>query len=85
MNDNTEIGYTELVSRTAQNDYVRTSVPFVYYDQYKGLKATHIYIEFESSTSGSKSHVEKRKDACLGAFYRFIGSTLYVDDVNLEY
>lgn len=85
MNGNTEIGYTELVSRTAQNDYVRTSVPFVYYDQYKGLKATHIYIEFESSTSGSKSHVEKRKDACLGAFYRFIGSTLYVDDVNLEY
>lgn len=85
MNGNTEIGYTELVSRTAQNDYVRTSVPFVYYDQYKDLKATHIYIEFESSTSGSKSHVEKRKDACLAAFYRFIGSTLYVDDVNLEY
>lgn len=85
MNGNTEIGYTELVSRTAQNDYVRTSVPFVYYDQYKGLKATHIYIEFESSTSGSKSYVEKRKDACIGTFYRFIGSTLYVDDVNLEY
>lgn len=85
MNGNTEIGYTEMVSRVAQNDYVRTSVPFVYSEQYKDLKATHIYIEFVSSTSGGNSYVEKRKDACLGAFYRFIGSTLYVDDVNLEY
>lgn len=76
------IGYTELVGDKAQTNYRRMTLPFIYESQYKDLKATSLYIEFVSSTSGANASVEMVKS---GTFYTFTGSTLYVDDVNLEY
>lgn len=88
-----EIGYTELVSGLQVSSYKKVSVPFVYHSTDK--KATHIYIEFISSTSGSRSFVKAdvhentvaMGDWVLGkyVYYKFTGSTLYVDDINLEY
>ena len=76
------IGYTELVGDKAQTNYRRMTLPFIYESQYKDLKATSLYIEFVSSTSGANASVEMVNS---GTFYTFTGSTLYVDDVNLEY
>lgn len=88
-----EIGYTELVSGLQVSSYKKVSVPFVYHSTDK--KATHIYIEFISSTSGSRSFVKAdvhENTVALGSlilgkyvYYKFTGSTLYVDDINLEY
>lgn len=85
MNGSKEIGYTETINKLAQSDYRNMSIPFVYHAPYQNLKATHIYIEFISSTAGGNAYVERIKAPTIGAFYNFIGSTLYIDDVNLEY
>lgn len=77
-----DIGYTEFVGRQGQSAYRKMQVPFVYYDQHKSLRATHIYIECVSSTSGANAATQV---SMVGTYPMFTGSTLYIDDINLEY
>lgn len=85
----TEIGYAESVSGKNVNKYTKLVLPIVYPEQFHGMKATSLYLEFLSSTSGSSAKVERVQIstdlAFLWPFYKFVGSSLYIDNINLEY
>lgn len=86
LSGDVEIGYTELVSGQTVNNYMHKSLPIVYYDQYRDLKATNICLEFLSSTQGNNAKVERIQiPTILTYFFKFVGSSLYIDNINLEY
>lgn len=74
-----EIARAEITSGTAYSSMTQASIPFVYNETNKYLRATHISIFFISSTADTPSTTNS------GTSSMHYGSKLTVDDITLGY
>jgi len=88
-NGTVELARAEVPAATAAaavNDMTDLSLDFVYNDEYKHLKATHICIFFASSTKmGWKSGDDRPATTNTGTGSLHYGSTLTIDNLSLDY
>lgn len=77
-----ELGRGTFYDGSAVSSYTPKEIRVMYNEAYSHLKATHIYIVFRSGENGT--FVEKPPFANLSTG-KFVGSQLYIDDIELIY
>lgn len=77
-----ELGRGTFYDGTAVSSYTQKEIRINYNEAYLHLKATHIYIVFKSGEN--ETFVEKPPFANLSTG-KFVGSQLYIDDIELIY
>ncbi len=82
----TQLGKGEFTSSESHDSFTKCDIPVTYTN--KALKATHITVMFESTTSDSPTVLSKQgsKGAINGyGDSRYVGNVLTVDDIELIY